>query len=149
MSPGPHRRRSAGRDAAINERKEKKMQRWAWVGALGVAFGIVGCGGGGSDATVAVAAGGGARSTVAQAEPAGERAPAVDASVAGVSLSKADGGGDQVNAGNQVNDFIADAADGIDAGDGIDLLVFTDDMNLIAMTGIQGIKYHLIHIGEC
>jgi hypothetical protein len=28
-----------------------------------------------------------------------------------------------VNAGNQLNDFIADAADGIDAGNGIDLLI--------------------------
>jgi hypothetical protein len=51
-----------------------------------------------------------------------------------------------VNAGNQLNDFIADAADGIDAGNGIDLLIFADHVNLIAMTGIQGIKHNLIYI---
>ncbi len=42
----------------------------------------------------------------------------------------------------------ADAADGIDAGDGVHLLILTDDVNLIAMTGIQGIKYGLIDIGK-
>ena len=46
--------------------------------------------------------------------------------------------------GNQVDDIIADAAHGVDAGDGINLFVFTYDMNLIAMTGIQGIEYDLI-----
>lgn len=69
------------------------MQRWAWVGVVGVALGVAGCGGGGSDATVAVTAGGDARSTVAQAAPTGEQAPAVDASAAGQSVTKADGGG--------------------------------------------------------
>ena len=50
--------------------------------------------------------------------------------------------------GNQVDDIIADAAHGVDAGDGINLFVFTYDMNLIAMTGIQGIEYDLIYIRE-
>ncbi|STT29936.1 Uncharacterised protein [Klebsiella pneumoniae] len=59
-----------------------------------------------------------------------------------------DGGGDQIHFSDQVHNLIADAADGIDAGDGVHLLILTDDVNLIAMTGIQGIKYGLIDIGK-
>ena len=59
-----------------------------------------------------------------------------------------DGGGDQIHLSDQVHNLIADAADGIDAGDGVHLLILTDDVNLIAMTGIQGIKYGLIDIGK-
>ncbi|KUV82554.1 hypothetical protein AWF46_21945 [Escherichia coli] len=44
--------------------------------------------------------------------------------------------------------IITNAADGIDARNGIYLLGFTNHMNLIAMTGIQGIKHHLIYIGK-
>ena len=50
--------------------------------------------------------------------------------------------------GNQFNNIIADAAYSVDAGDGINLLIFTHDMNLIAMTGIQGIEHDLIYIRE-
>ncbi len=44
-----------------------------------------------------------------------------------------DGGGDQIHFSDQVHNLIADAADGIDAGDGVHLLILTDDVNLIAM----------------
>jgi hypothetical protein len=33
--------------------------------------------------------------------------------------------------------------------DGVNLLVFTNNMDLIAMTGIKGVENHLINIGEC
>ena len=59
---------------------------------------------------------------------------------------RADGGGHQIHAGNQLYNFVADAADGVNAGNGIDLLVLADHVNLIAMTGIQGIKHDLIYI---
>ncbi|MNI48385.1 hypothetical protein D3C73_1029460 [compost metagenome] len=55
-------------------------------------------------------------------------------------------GGHEINLGNQFNDIVADAADGVNAGNGINLLIFTDNMNLIAMTGIQGVENHLIYI---
>ncbi len=48
--------------------------------------------------------------------------------------------------GNQVDNIIADAADSVDAGNRIHLLIFTHNMNLIAMTGIQGIEYDLVYI---
>ena len=59
---------------------------------------------------------------------------------------RADGGGHQIHAGNQLYNFVANAADGVNAGNGIDLLVLADHVNLIAMTGIQGIKHDLIYI---
>ena len=59
-----------------------------------------------------------------------------------------DGSGHQVDAGDQIHDLVANAADGIHAGDGIHLLIFANDVNLVAMTGIQGIKYGLINIGK-
>ena len=61
---------------------------------------------------------------------------------------RADGGGHQIHAGNQLDNFVADAADGVNAGNGINLLILADHVNLIAMTGIQGIKHDLIYIRE-
>ena len=59
------------------------------------------------------------------------------------------GRGDQIDAGDQVDNVFPDAADRVDAGYRLNLLVFTDYMDLIAMTRIQGIQDNLIHIGEC
>ena len=59
------------------------------------------------------------------------------------------GGGDQINARDEVNHVVANATYRVDARDRFNLFVFTHHVNLIAMTGIQGIQNHLIHIGEC
>ena len=63
--------------------------------------------------------------------------------------NRAHGGGDQIDAGDKVNNVVADAADRVDARYCLNLLVFAHHMDLIAMTGIQGIQDDLIHIGEC
>ena len=51
----------------------------------------------------------------------------------------------QIDLSNQINDIITNAADSIDAGNGIYLLGFTNHMNLIAMTVFRA-SVHLIDI---
>ena len=57
-------------------------------------------------------------------------------------------GGHQVNAGDEVDNIVANAAYRVDARDRFNLLVFSHHVYLVAMTGIQGIQNDLIHIGE-
>ena len=57
--------------------------------------------------------------------------------------------GDQVNAGDKVDNVVADTAYRVDASDRFHLLIFTHHMYLVAMTVIQGIQNDLIYIGEC